>query len=77
VDTISETFSVRDLRANLADVIGRVSYAHERIGVTKNGKLAAVVIGLDDIEALEEWEMTQDVAAHDEAKAADDGQRVG
>jgi hypothetical protein len=51
-------------------------YAGERIGVTGNGKLAAVVIGVEDLEALEEFEMAQDLAAYREAKAADDGGRV-
>ncbi|HEY5435445.1 MAG TPA: type II toxin-antitoxin system prevent-host-death family antitoxin [Candidatus Limnocylindrales bacterium] len=37
-------------------------YAGERIGVTRNGKLAAVVIGVEDLEALEEFEMAQDLA---------------
>ena len=41
-----------------------------------HGKLAAVVIGVGDLEALEEFEMAQDLAAYREAKAADDGGRV-
>ena len=49
----------------------------ERIGVTRNGKLAAVVVGVADFEALEDFEMAQDLAAYREAKAADDGTRVG
>src|SRR5665647_827889 len=57
-------------------VLGRAMYAGERIGVTGNGKLAAVVIGVEDLEALEEFEMAQDLAAYREAKAADDGGRV-
>ena len=48
----------------------------ERIGVTRNGKLAAVVVGLADLEALENFEMAQDVAAYRQAKADDDGGRV-
>lgn len=51
-------------------------YAGERIGVTRNGKLAAVVIGVADLETLEEFEMAQDVAAYREAVANDDGQRI-
>lgn len=51
-------------------------YAGERIGVTRNGKLAAVVVSVADVEALEEFEMAQDVTAYREAKAADDGTRV-
>ena len=51
-------------------------YAGERIGVTRNGKLAAVVISVADLEALEAFEMAQDVSAYREAKATDDGTRV-
>ena len=51
-------------------------YGGERIGVTRNGKLAAVVVSIADLEALEAFEMAQDVAAYREAKAQDDGGRV-
>ena len=51
-------------------------YAGERIGVTRNGKLAAVVVSVDDLEALEAFEMAEDIAAYREAKAQDDGSRV-
>lgn len=64
------------LRAQLSDVLGRAMYASERIGITRNGKLAAVVVSAADLEALEAFEMAQDVAAYREAKAADDGGRV-
>lgn len=53
--------------------MGRAMYGGERIGITRNGKLAAVVIPPDDLEALEEFEMVQDVAAYRQAKADDDG----
>ncbi|SJM47746.1 hypothetical protein CZ771_02095 [Actinomycetales bacterium JB111] len=68
--------TTRELRTQLSDVLGRAMYAGERIGVTRNGKLTAVVIGVDDLEALEAFEMAQDVAAYREAKAEDDGERV-
>lgn len=44
--------------------------------MTRNGKLAAVVVGLADLEALENFEMAQDLAAYRQAKADDDGGRV-
>jgi prevent-host-death family protein len=76
MDTLSESVSTRALRDELADVVGRVSYGHERIGVTRNGKLAAVVIGVDDLELLEQLENARDLAEYRAAKAADDGRRV-
>ena len=71
-----EIISTRDLRLRLSDVLGRASHGHERIGITRNGKLTAVVIGVEDLEALEAFEDAQDLAAYREAKAADDGTRV-
>ena len=76
MDTVSNEVSTRELRAQLSDVLGRAMYAGERIGVTRNGKLAAVVISVADLEALEAFEMAHDVAAYREAMAADDGTRV-
>lgn len=76
VDTISTEVTTRELRSQLADVLGRAMYAGERIGVTRNGKLTAVVVSVDDLQALEAFEMAEDLAAYREAKAADDGTRV-
>jgi prevent-host-death family protein len=76
METVTTEVSTRELRGQLADVLGRAMYAGERIGVTRNGKLAAVVIGVADLAALEAFEMAEDVAAYREAKAADDGGRV-
>lgn len=76
MDTVKIEISTRELRGQLADVLGRAMYAGERIGVTRNGKLAAVVVSVADVEALEEFEMAQDAAAYREAKMADDGTRV-
>ena len=73
---VSDEVTTRELRTHLSDVLGRAMYAGERIGVTRNGKLAAVVISVDDLEALEAFEMAQDVAAYREAQAEDDGERV-
>ncbi len=76
MDTVSSEVTTRELREQLADVLGRAMYAGERIGVTRNGKLAAVVVSVDDLEALEAFEMAEDVAAYRDAKAQDDGARV-
>ena len=63
-----------DERGQLSDVLRRAMYSGERIGVTRNGKLAAVVVEVADLETLEEREMAQDVAAY--RAAEDDGERV-
>jgi prevent-host-death family protein len=56
--------------------MGRVMYGHERIGVSRNGKLAAVIVSVEDAAELEEYEMKRDVAAYRAAKARDDGTRI-
>ena len=76
MESISSTVSTRELRAQLSDVIGRTSYGHQRVGITRNGKLSAVVIGVEDFELLEQLEMAQDVAAYRDAKSEDDGTRI-
>ena len=76
MDTLTDKVSTRELRSNLADVLGRAVYGGGRIGVTRNGKLVAAVVGVADLEALEEAEEAQDLAAYRAAKAADDGERI-
>lgn len=76
MDTVSSEVTTRELRSHLSDVLGRAMYGHERIGVTRNGKLAAVVVSVEDLQALEAFEMAQDVAAYRAARAEDDGSRV-
>lgn len=76
MDTLSGEISTRELRGQLSDVLGRAMYGNERIGVTRNGKLVAVVVSPADFEALEAFEMAEDVAAYRAAKSEDDGTRV-
>lgn len=76
MDTVTREVTTRELRNQLSEVLGRAMYAGERIGVTRNGKLAAVVVSVEDLEAPEASEMSQDVAAYRAVKEADDGDRV-
>lgn len=76
MDSVTTQVTTRELRDQLSEVLGRAMYGGERIGVTRHGKLAAVVVSVADLESLEEFELGQDLAAYREAKAADDGQRV-
>lgn len=76
MNTMTSQITTRELRSRLSDVLGRAMYGGERIGITRNGKLAAVVISVEDLNELEGFEMAQDVAEYRDAKAADDGVRV-
>jgi len=76
MNTISRSVPSKDLRDSLADVLGGVAYGSERVGVTRHGKLTAVVISVDDLELLEQLEAARDAAEFAAAKIADDGERV-
>jgi prevent-host-death family protein len=48
------TIPVADARANLSKLIDEASTTHERTEITKNGRRAAVLIGVDDYDAMRE-----------------------
>jgi prevent-host-death family protein len=74
--TTTRAVSVADLRTTLSDTINRAAYGHERVGITRRGKVAAVLISIEDLERLEGLEDADDLAAYRTAKAEDDGMRV-
>lgn len=76
MNTITSSVSIRALREGLADVVNRANYGHERVQITKNGKPAAVLIGPEDFELLEQLEMLREVADYRAAKSVDDSERI-
>jgi len=76
MQTIDRELTSAQLREHLADVVSSVAFGHERVGVTRHGKLAAVVIGVEDLELLEQLEVARDMAELRRAQAEDDGTRV-
>jgi antitoxin YefM len=42
------------VKAHLSELVDRVEDQHDRVVLTRNGKPAAVLIGPDDLEILEE-----------------------
>ena len=48
------TIPVADARANLSRLIDEASTTHERTEITKNGRRAAVLLGVDDFDAMRE-----------------------
>ncbi|TWE11778.1 prevent-host-death family protein [Rudaeicoccus suwonensis] len=68
--------SVADLRTTLSDTINRAAYGHERVGITRRGKVTAVLVSVEDAIRLEQLEDEADLAAYRAAKAADDGTRI-
>ena len=45
---------LRTVRDHLSDFVDRAEREHERVVVTRNGRPAAVLIGYEDLAALEE-----------------------
>jgi prevent-host-death family protein len=63
--------SVAEARKDLAEIINRASYAHERTVITRHDSDVAAVISIDELRLLdaliEKWEDEQDVADAREA----------
>lgn len=52
--TMTESKSLAETKAHLSELVGRVASEHERITVTVHGRPSAVLLAVDDLEALEE-----------------------
>ena len=57
------TLTTTELRENLADVTGKVTFGHERVIVERHGKPVCVVVSLEDLEILELIEDHLDIEA--------------
>jgi antitoxin YefM len=64
---MSQTVPVRELRSNLSRLLGDVADRRDHVIVTRNGRPAAVIVPIDEYEALEE---TADILADPETLAA-------
>ena len=51
---MSQTLSLAEVKAHLSELVGKVSRQHDRVTVTVHGHPSAVLVSLDDLEALEE-----------------------
>ena len=71
-----DAVSLVALRNSLGDIVNEVTYGnHSRI-ISKNGKPVAAIISIDELELLEKLEEKADLAALEEARAEDDGERI-
>src|SRR5262249_33435132 len=50
----AEQLPLAEVKNRLSDVVDRVEREHDRVGITKHGRPAAVVLSVDDLESLEE-----------------------
>lgn len=46
--------SLAEVKAHLSELVGRVSREHDRVTVTVHGRPSAVLVAVEDLEALEE-----------------------
>ncbi len=51
---MTETSSLAETKAHLSELVARVGEQHERTTLTVHGRPAAVIMAVDDLEALEE-----------------------
>jgi prevent-host-death family protein len=58
-----EQVPITDARDDLADVVNRVAYRHERVMLTRRGRALAVVVPVEDAELLEQLEDAADLDA--------------
>ena len=65
----SQTINSKKARKDFADNINRVAYGHERLTVTRHGKVVAAIIPIEDLEFLEQIEEELDRKAIEEALA--------
>ena len=70
------TIQLVELRNRLGDTINEVSYAGKRLTITRNGKPAAALICIEDLELLEALELKRDSEDFERALAEDDGYRI-
>ncbi len=52
--TMSEVRSLAETKSHLSELVARAGTEHERITVTVHGRPIAVLLAVDDLEALEE-----------------------
>jgi len=52
--TMSETRSLAEAKAHFSELVARAGTEHERITVTVHGRPTAVLLAVEDLEALEE-----------------------
>jgi antitoxin YefM len=48
------TVPLAEFKAHLSELVGRVNEQHERITVTVHGRPSAVLVAVEDLDALEE-----------------------
>jgi prevent-host-death family protein len=68
---MSRTRPLADIKAHLSEIVDEIEEEHERVILTRNGRPAAVLMSVDELEALEDTlDLLADPAARDEIERA-------
>jgi prevent-host-death family protein len=51
---MSSTLPLAEVKAHLSELVSRVSAEHDRVTVTVHGRPSAMLLAVEDLEALEE-----------------------
>jgi antitoxin YefM len=51
---MTTVLSLAEVKSHLSELVGRVHSQHERVTVTVHGRPSAVLVAVEDLEALEE-----------------------
>jgi antitoxin YefM len=52
--TMSSTLPLAEVKAHLSELVSRVNAEHDRVTVTVHGRPSAMLLAVEDVEALEE-----------------------
>jgi len=66
---MADSISISEARQDLAELVNRVAYAHERIRLNRRGRDLAALVPTEDLELLEALDDQFDLAAAREALA--------
>ena len=61
---MTKTLPLAEIKAHLSEIIDQVEQQHERVILTRNGRPAAVILSLDELEGMEE---TMDILSDPDA----------
>ena len=70
-----DSINTTEAREKLAEVLNRVSYAKDRVRITRHGKQVAAVVPIEDLEYLERMEDEADI--REVKKALEDVRKNG
>jgi prevent-host-death family protein len=70
---MSQTVPLAEMKAHLSAIIDRVEKHHERVTITRNGRVVAVLMSPDDLQAIDD---TIDLLGDPEARLEIDRARA-